>query len=246
MDVLILRFDAPLMSFGGVVVDQHGPTERFPGLSLLTGLCGNALGWSHRDVDLLDALQERLEYAARWDLPPQPFLDYQTVDLGQEKMRQHGWTTRGTPEHRAGGAAARFGTHQRFRRYWANGVMTVALSLRTGAEPTVSQLAEAFCHPARPLFIGRKACLPAAPMLTGIVEADDVLDALRRAPRHHRATPPPSKLGAPLLEACWPQHLGDTSWGQTLPVYDRRSWRKGVPAGGRERREGLVDLEEEP
>jgi CRISPR-associated Cas5-like protein len=40
MDILLLRFDAPLMSFGGVMVDQHGPTDRFPGLAMLTGPAG--------------------------------------------------------------------------------------------------------------------------------------------------------------------------------------------------------------
>jgi CRISPR-associated Cas5-like protein len=34
MDFLLLRFDAPLMSFGGVMVDQYGPTDRFPGQSM--------------------------------------------------------------------------------------------------------------------------------------------------------------------------------------------------------------------
>jgi len=243
MEVLVLRFDAPLMSFGGILVDQHGPTDRFPGLSLLTGLCGNALGWSHGDVDLLHALQERLEYAARWDVPPQPFLDYQTVDLGQEKMRQPGWTTRGTPEHRAGGAAARYGTHQRYRHYWANGLMTVTLTLKPGSEPTVNHIEAALRHPARPLFIGRKTCLPASPLVIGIMEARDVLDALGRAPCHPRFEPVPSASGPPLLEACWPSHLGDISSGQTLSVYDCRNWRKGVPAGARTRVEGLVRYE---
>ncbi|WP_082411796.1 type I-E CRISPR-associated protein Cas5/CasD, partial [Methylogaea oryzae] len=98
MDILLLRFDAPLMSFGGVMVDQHGPTERFPGLSLLAGLFGNALGYRHGDAEALEALQARIEYAARWDVEPQALLDYHTVDLGQPKMREPGWTTRGEPE----------------------------------------------------------------------------------------------------------------------------------------------------
>ncbi|MCA3130465.1 MAG: type I-E CRISPR-associated protein Cas5/CasD, partial [Rhodocyclaceae bacterium] len=38
MDCLMLRLDAPLISFGGVVIDQINPVERFPGRSLLAGL----------------------------------------------------------------------------------------------------------------------------------------------------------------------------------------------------------------
>ena len=43
MRALVLRFDAPLMSFGGVMVDQHGVIDRFPGTAMLTGLLANAL-----------------------------------------------------------------------------------------------------------------------------------------------------------------------------------------------------------
>jgi len=54
MKALILRLDAPLMSFGGVMIDQHGFIERFPGTSLLTGLVANALGWGHGDYERLE------------------------------------------------------------------------------------------------------------------------------------------------------------------------------------------------
>ena len=41
MDALFLRFDSPLMSFGGTIVDHHNVTERFPGFSLFAGLLAN-------------------------------------------------------------------------------------------------------------------------------------------------------------------------------------------------------------
>jgi CRISPR system Cascade subunit CasD len=240
MGILILRFDAPLMSFGGVMVDQHGPTERFPGLSMLTGLCGNALGLSHGDADALAALQDRLEYAARWDVAPVPLIDYHTVDLGQDKMRHPGWTTRGQPEHRAGGAMARFGTHERDRHYWANGVMTIALTLLGDGAPDTESLAQALRHPARPLFLGRKTCLPAAPIFLGTLESLDVLEALRRVPRT-------SRLGAPTsdasVEACWPTRFGLQSQAYEVAVYDRRDWQNQAVAGRRLQARGRLILE---
>lgn len=88
MNVLLLRFDAPLMSFGDVIVDQHNVTDRsFPRLSLLTGLLANALGYRHGDAEALEALQARIEFAARWDVAPARIVDYHTVNLGQEKMK---------------------------------------------------------------------------------------------------------------------------------------------------------------
>lgn len=238
MDILILRFDAPLMSFGGVMVDQHGPTDRFPGQSLLAGLCGNALGLTHADADALAALQDRIEYAARWDREPVLLIDYHTVDLGQEKMCQPGWTTRGAPEHRAGGAAA-FGTHERRRHYWANGLMTVALTLLGDGEPDVCRLEEAFRRPARPLFLGRKTCLPATPLLMERVGAADVMEALRRVPPADRNGESPQKVA---FEACWPAKLGSHGSGRQVSVYDRRDWRNQVHAGRRLRMEGLLVL----
>ncbi len=218
MEVLVLRFDALLMSFGGVIVDQHNVTDRFPGTAMLTGLLANALGWQHGDADALAALQVRLVFAARWDVEPEPLLDYHTVDLGQPKMREPGWTTRGAPEHRDGGDAARYGTHQRLRHYWANGVMTLALALHDGDGPTLEALEHALRAPARPLLLGRKTCLPSGPLLLGRASGRDVLEALARVPRAQRPGSPP----AARMAARWPAELGAAHASQVRTVHDLR------------------------
>lgn len=238
MDCLILRFDAPLMSFGGVMVDQHGPTDRFPGVSLLAGLCGNALGLSHADATALDSLQLRIEFAARWDRAPKPLLDYQTVDLGQPKMSEPGWTTRGSPEHRSGAPAAAFGTHQRYRHYWADGIMTVALALQGDGSPDLEGVEHALRFPSRPLFLGRKTCLPAAPLLIGRTKASDVLKALQSVPR---AVHPGPRDDETPMEACWPAHLGSDLTRREVAVYDWRDWRNQIHTGRRMRREGILN-----
>ncbi|MFN3297681.1 type I-E CRISPR-associated protein Cas5/CasD, partial [Caldimonas sp.] len=181
MDVLLLRLDAPLMSFGAVVVDQNNPVWRFPGVAMLTGLLGNALGWDHRDTDRLQALQDRLRFAARWDAEPELLTDYQTVDLGQDFMVGTGWTTRGHREDRGKGAATT-GTHIRYREHWANGVATIALTLDGEGEPDLAALEQALRCPARPLFLGRKPCLPAGPLLLGRRKAEGVRAALAAEP----------------------------------------------------------------
>jgi CRISPR-associated protein Cas5/CasD, subtype I-E/ECOLI len=239
MDILLLRLDAPLMSFGGVIVDHHNVTDRFPGLSLITGLFGNALGYTHGDADALEALQDRIEYAARWDIEPEVLIDYHTVDLGQPKMREDGWTTRGRPEWRAGGNDARLGTHQRYRHYLANGVMTVAVALLGEASPTTADLAQSLREPARPLFLGRKTCLPAAPILLDVVQAPDVLAALRAVAHAQRAGTDSHQP----LRACWPEHLGTADQSHRVAVYDRRDWRNQVHAGRRMRVEGQLQVE---
>jgi len=230
MECLLLRFEAPLMSFGGVRVDQHNPTERFPGRAQLTGLLANALGWSHGEFERLEDLQARIQFACRWDLPPQSLRDYQTVDLGQPKMARPGWTTRGEPEHRAGGPGAKSGTHERIRHYWANGVMTLTLALQEG-EPSLFDIEMALRHPARPLFIGRKPCMPSSPILIGTREGRSLLDVLQHEPAHQRV-----RANQPVsMEACWPATTGRESSEslQTEIRNDDRSWRDQSHVGQR-------------
>jgi CRISPR system Cascade subunit CasD len=237
MDALILRLDAPMMSFGGVMVDHHNVTDRFPGLSLLAGLLANALGWSHADGERIGALQERLLVASRWDIAPERIVDYHTVDLGQPKMREPGWTTRGAPEHRDGGPAAKFGTHQRYRHYWANGVLTASLALSTDHGPNLDELESALKAPARPLFLGRKTCLPSGPVLIGRLAGTDVLDILKRVPR---VSCPVRPQKTP-MSARWPAELGDPREDQIKPIYDQRDWHNQWHAGSRMVAEGLLE-----
>lgn len=224
MDCLILRFDAPLMSFGAVVVDQLNPTWRFPGRSMLAGLLGNALGWDHRHNERLQALQDCLRFAARWDAEPELVTDYQTVDLGQPHLDGTGWTTRGYREDRKGGTAST-GTHQRWRDYWANGIATVAIALDDGASTTLDQLEQALRMPARPLFLGRKPCLPAAPLLLGKRSATGVRAALEVEPL---AAIGPRKAPERVL-AIWPD---DEATGvETDSRYDQRDWSNNIHRG---------------
>ena len=108
-------------------------------------------------------LQDRLVFAARIDREPASGMrmtDFQTAQLG---ANDQGWTTRGRPEGRAGGANTYNAPHLRYRDYWADALVTVALRLEPPEledEPSLDDLADALQEPARPLFIGRKPCLP--------------------------------------------------------------------------------------
>lgn len=240
MRVLVLRFDAPLISFGGARVDQHGVVQAFPGLSMLVGLIANALGWHHRDSDRLTALQDRLRFAARIDRRGEPLIDYQTVDLGTEWMLPElaGWTSRGRIAEREGAKDTNTGTHQRWRHYRADSVHTVALTIDGDGAPSIDQIAAALREPARPLFLGRKCCLPAGPLVTGeIADHSSLVAALAAVPRHHRAD-------KGTLPATWfDNDPADGSVGESrvVPVSDERDWANQVHVGRRFMREGHVD-----
>ena len=237
MRILVLRLDAPLVSFGAPAIDQNGVVQNFPALSMLTGLIGNALGRDHRDVDKLEDLQQRLRYAARIDRRGEALLDYQTVDLGTEWMKPKtaGWTTRGVIAYRAGASGE--ATHQRYRHYRADSVHTVALSFIVDEPPSPDEVAEALRKPARPLYIGRKCCLPAVPVLLDVVDGMSLVSVLASIPRSTRAD-------AGRLPACWWDGDDATAAGgdsRTVPVTDERDWRNRVHVGRRFMREGHVD-----
>lgn len=237
MRVLILRFDAPLVSFGAPAVDQNGVVQPFPALSMLTGLIANALGWEHRDVDKLEELQERLRYAARTDRRGEALPDYQTVDLGMDWMlpEKAGWTTRGRIAQRAGASGDT--THQRYRHYRADSIHTIAVTLVGDESPSLNDVAVALREPARPLFIGRKCCLPAGPLLLDVTEAASLVDVLAVTPRAKRADPG-------LLPVSWWDGDDATSASgdsRVVPVTDERDWRNRVHVGRRLMREGHVD-----
>ena len=243
MDILLLRFEAPLMSFGGPLVDQQGVIQEFPALCMLAELLGNSLGYDHAEADKLEALQGRIRYAARADDPGHRLQDYQTVDLGQDFLVDTGWTTRGLVSERGKGEATS-GTHIRFRDYFADARYLVALALREGS-PTVDEVIAALEKPARPLFLGRKPCVPAAPLFLKKVQADSLFAALQSepwlGPTGHEV--PPGKNRAPVSAAVWwPADEGGSDDSRVFPTTDERDWRNQIVVGRRLVRQGSIRL----
>lgn len=178
VNALILRMDAPLMSFGGVVVDARHDTLRYPIRSMLTGLMANAMGYDRTEVARLDALQESFEFASRWDVTPVLLRDYQVADLGSYKMSRKAWTSKLTLEGRGGSAAD--AKHPLEKFYWSDGVLLAAVRFADTA--LASAAAAALLRPARPLFYGRKCCVPSSPLGHLAGTADSALSALLAAP----------------------------------------------------------------
>jgi CRISPR system Cascade subunit CasD len=220
---LLLVLEGPLMAFGAEVVDARGIVGDFPTTSMLTGLLSNALGWRREERVRHARLQTRLVVAARIDREGTRIADFQTAKLGKD---DRGWTTHGSPEGRAGGAGTYASPHIRERDYDADKRVVVALRLEPAEEtPTLADLAAALESPARPLFLGRKPCLPSGPLLTGFVEADGLLTALAAVSPEggaasHRVLLPGTEAPAPGDERRW--------------AADLRDWHSRVHGGGRE------------
>jgi len=212
------------------VVDNRGVAAPFPGLSMVTGLLANALGLDRGERDRLQRLQDRLVLASRVEGPPELVRDFQTAQLG---AGDRGWTTRGTVEGRDGGAATYRSPHIRERDFWCGITATLAVALRPAeAAPTLDDLAAALRQPARPLFLGRKPCLPSRPLVDPepFVMAEGVRAALD-------AVGPVRSFGTGgRVARQWPARPGEapTEAGVRLvPVTDQRQWRSGPHGGSR-------------
>lgn len=226
---LLLRLQAPLIAFGGETIDNFGVIRDFPALSMITGLLANALGWRREDFELHDRLQSRLLLGTRLNTPIQRLTDFQTAQLGKEDK---GWTTWGIPEERRGGSDSYKSPHLRYRDYHADLDVLVALRLEAAEQsPTLDDLAVALDHPARPLFIGRKPCLPSKRIFAGWVEADNVLQALQLA---HL----PAIDSTQSLRMQWPDGEGNLAGDRLIDLCDERNWTSGVHGGWRPVREG--------
>jgi CRISPR system Cascade subunit CasD len=236
---LVLHLEAPLLAFGGVAIDQIGIIRDFPAASMLTGLLANALGWWRTEWQAHQALEDRLVFAAQRDRenPTGILTDMQNARL---EKTDRGWTTYGMPEGRAG--ASYIPPHRRQRDYHADACVTVVLRLDPAADsPDLDAIAAALDRPARPLFIGRKPCLPSCPLSVGSVHAPSAYEALGSIPAIDKPLHP--------LRALWPQTEGPTEGRQVhriVALPDLRNWKTGLHGGTRLVVEGAVDVEGVP
>ena len=257
MQHLILNLEAPLLAFGGETIDNYGVIRPFPAASMLTGLLANALGWRRVEQQKHQQLQDRLVFAARIDREPAGnvrLTDFQTAKLYEDDA---GWTTRGRPEgrekspsyKREGPAGRRSLTHLRHRDYYADMRVTVALRLEPAEEdPRLDNLAAALQEPARPLFLGRKPCLPSRPLFGGWVEGDTALAALLNVLVDRPQDAPVDNLLEKYLRVQWPEGEGvaaaDIAPNRPEPAMltDQRNWISGLHGGGRYVHESRIPL----
>lgn len=214
---LHLRLAAPLMAFGGVTIDHVGVTREFPSASALTGLLANALGWQRHQGAEHQALQDRLIFATlsvRAGDTPWTVTDTQNAKL---EKNDRGWTTRGRPEGRAG--ATYDSPHRRRRDYLADHETRVVLRLAAGEGPSPEDLAQALDRPARPLFIGRKPCLPSSRVFQGWAEAGTAYQALQSLDLKGRAL--------------WPDEGQPHPGALRMDIPDTRNWVSGLHGGSR-------------
>lgn len=230
---LILRLASPLIAFGGETIDNFGVTRDFPALSMLTGLIANALGWDRGETERHDELQQRLLLGCVLEPGALRMRDFQTAQLEKD---DRGWTSWGAPEGRAGGPSTYASPHLRYRDYHAGLRAWVALALRPPASiPTLDDIAAALDKPVRPLFIGRKPCVPQDRLVAGWQMAADIRSALQAIVTKQGTQEPVNGW-----RAQWPNGEGAQPGDRVLNVCDERNWASGLHGGWRPVREAVL------
>lgn len=225
---LSLILEAPLVAFGGVQVDGIGPTREHPALSAITGLIGNALGYDRTETGRLASLQGRLLLASAHRAGAgRRLTDFQTARLGGADK---GWTRDGV-EGRTGGVKTYDNPILSRRDYLADRRTLCVIGLRTDADPDLDRIAAALDRPARPLFLGRKSCIPSLPIRGAFIEAGTALDAIREAL---------DEPGDWLVSL--PDGQGDPDRVRRTLLPDLRDWGSDLHAGARRVTEGRITV----
>lgn len=139
MTTLLLRLVGPLQSWGTQSRFAVRATDRQPSKSGIIGLLAAAQG--RRRNDPIEDLAS-LKIAVRTDQPGRVLRDFHTAKTRDGKQSMP--------------------LSQRF--YLEDAVFVVAVE---GDDSLIQGLAEAVANPYFPLFLGRKSCIPAAPLLIG-------------------------------------------------------------------------------
>lgn len=142
MSTLLLRFAAPLQSWGNDSKYDTRRTQREPTKSGVIGVLASALG-RRRDADLSDLTM--LHFAVRTDRQGQLLRDYQIV-----KSEKSNYVTN--------------------RYYLSDAVFLIGLE--SNNREFLELLGEALCNPMYPLFLGRRSCPPEGRLYLDIVEDD--------------------------------------------------------------------------
>jgi CRISPR system Cascade subunit CasD len=183
MQYLVFQLYGPLASWGVPATGEIRRSATHPTRSALVGLLAAALGIRRDQEDDLASLRDGVRFAVKQLSPGVMMQDYHTAQVpGQDRKA---W--RLTRRDELAVPKDRLHTILSTREYRCNGYWKVAISASDDAPSDLEALAQALRRPRFPLYLGRKACPPAAPLAPRVVEAGGIREAL--------ATPFPALTG---------------------------------------------------
>lgn len=171
-DILLLRLEGPLQSWGGRARWDVRDTGRVPTKSGIVGLLGCALGYPMGDPRLETDLDAGLRFGVRTEAAGRILEDYHTVSgflpTAGGAYKHTGIKTGTSLEKLRSDPDVEPATIVSTRFYLEDAAFLVGLE-ETGLVPGIlARCADALRQPAWPLFLGRKACIPSRPVFDEI------------------------------------------------------------------------------
>jgi len=180
MDYLVMRLYAPLSSWGAVAIGEERPTSDHPTRGAILGLIGAALGIKRDDQKQLKALADSIAMASKTYSRGTILRDYHTIQTTATVKGQRFHTRKQELQ------SAKLETILSSRDYREDGLWMVAIWLKPKDghnaafydEFDLSALQHALTHPKFTLYLGRKSCPLAVPLLPSIITATSIKQAL--------------------------------------------------------------------
>jgi len=166
MNYLVFRLYGPMASWGEAAVGGDRPSALHPSRSAVLGLVAAALGIRRDQADKLEPLYGALGVAIKSYTDGDLTRDYHTAQAPSQDRKRRFYTRRDElqmPRHK-------LNTILSSRDYRSNGYWVVALWLREESPHALEAIAEALRKPAFSLYLGRKSCPLAAPLMPTLVE----------------------------------------------------------------------------
>lgn len=177
MEYLVFQLQAPLSSWGEPAVGEFRGTADRPGQSALIGLLGAALGLLREDEAAHAALRDSYGFAVGLLEPGHLLRDFHTAQVPPRtalKGRPHA-----TRRHELSVPKKELGTILSTRDYRQNAASLVAIQPRQDVVLPygLDILASALRQPRFTLYLGRKTCVPGAPLWPQVLAADSAHQA---------------------------------------------------------------------
>lgn len=172
MNYLVFQLQAPLSSWGEPAVGEFRGTAEHPSQSALIGLLGAALGLLRDDEAAHAALRDGYGFAVALLSGGSLLRDYHTAQVPPRAALKG--RPQATRRNELAIPKTDLSTILSTRDYRQNAASLVAVQPRRGGTPphTLVNLAAALRHPQFTLYLGRKACVPAAPLWPQVIEAE--------------------------------------------------------------------------
>ena len=219
---LVVRLSGPMISFGQPGRSNR-PTYEFATKSMFVGFVANAMGSERHDREIiaeissLDVTSFRLRLAGVME-------DYNTVGCGYKDKSSMPLTFDGGRKQMV------------TRRHYLEDADFILVA--EGEEELVERCATALDEPARPLFLGRKGCLPVLPPVQGVFSSED--DAMECVMSCARIVADEDcrglEAGIPFVRDCLPSEANDVVldhpvvFGQAFGGHKRRFVEHGILA----------------